>query len=178
MIEKLENKPWWSWVHEDLRELMSQSVLLINIFDERLKKPPTGKTMFHDYAFIVFPAAKAYEGFLKTLFLELNFINSEDYYGKRFRIGKALNPALEPEIRERESVYDKLKNYCRSRELPDKLWQTWKNGRNKLFHWFPNETNAINFNEAKSIVEDIVDSMDFAFEGCKLNSTSEKEKEN
>lgn len=169
MSEKLEKKPWWSWVHEDIRELMIQSELLINIFEDRLKRFPKGKTLFHDYSFVVFPAAKAYEGFLKTLFRDLKFIGDEDFYSKRFRIGKALNPALEPEIRERESVYDKLVYFCRGRELPDALWDTWKEGRNTLFHWFPNETNAVDFAEAKAIVSKIIKSMDSAFEGCRIN---------
>ena len=28
---------------------------------------PAGKQVFHDYSFVVFPAAKAYEGFLKNI---------------------------------------------------------------------------------------------------------------
>lgn len=169
MDKSLEKKPWWSWVHEDIRELINQSTLLIDIFDSRFKKSPKGKTMFHDYAFIVFPAAKAYEGFLKTLFKELGFIKDDDYFGKRFRIGRALNPSLEPAFRDQESVYDKLVNFCHGTELPDTLWETWKVGRNTLFHWFPNETNAISFFEAKEIVNKIIVSMDSAFEGCNIN---------
>jgi len=173
MIGKLEDKAWWSWVHEDIRELLSQSGLLINIFEQRLQRPPAGRTMFHDYAFVVFPAAKAYEGFLKTLFLEMGFIDTDDYFGKRFRIGKALNPALDPDIREKESVYDKLKEYCSGPDLPDNLWETWKHGRNVLFHWFPNEKNAISFKEAKEIVGQIISSIDLAFEGCKMDIDSQ-----
>jgi len=30
---------------------------------------PGGKREFHDYSFVVFSAAKAYEGFLKKMFL-------------------------------------------------------------------------------------------------------------
>ena len=172
MVEKLERKNWWSWVHEDIRELMTQSILLIDIFEARFKKSSKGKTVFHDYSFIVFPAAKAYEGFLKTLFKDLGFIGEDDFYGKRFRIGKALNPSLEAGIRENESVYDKLVNYCHGPKLPDSLWDTWKVGRNTLFHWFPNETNAVDFYTAKKIVDKIVASIDSAFEGCKINQQS------
>lgn len=163
MLGGLKTKSWWSWVHEDIRELLTQSALLADIFKDR-----TEDKNFHDYAFIVFPAAKAYEGFLKTLFLEMGFIDQEEYFGKRFRIGKALNPALEQEYRQKESVYDQLVNYCNGKELPDKLWDTWKNGRNVLFHWFPNEKNAITYESAKEILNQIISSIDLAFEGCKI----------
>jgi hypothetical protein len=90
---KLEDRPWWNYVHRDMRELLTESEILV----ENVAK---WKHKFHDYAFVVFPAAKAYEGFLKMLFLDMGFITQEDFYGKRFRIGRALNPALEPRFRE------------------------------------------------------------------------------
>src|SRR3989344_309003 len=117
MNTQLEKRTWWNYIHTDLKELLKQAVILLEQVERWDEK-------FRDYSFIVFPAAKAYEGFLKTLFLDLEFITEDDYYGKRFRIGKALNPALEPEIREKESVYDKLANFCKGNELPDKLWET------------------------------------------------------
>lgn len=151
-------------MHEDLRELFNQSILLIKIF---ANEEYDGKN-FHDYSFIVFPAAKAYEGFLKTLFKDLGFISENEFYSKRFRIGKALNPSLEKELRSRESVYDKLVEYCGGKELSDKLWDTWTSGRNILFHWFPHEKNAISYTEAKVTVLKILDTMDLAFKECKI----------
>jgi hypothetical protein len=158
----LETRPWWTYIHEDLRELMYEATLLVSRVGEWEEK-------FHDYAFVVFPAAKAYEGFLKTLFHDLGFIRDDDFYGRRFRIGKALNPALEHHLREKESVYDKLVDFCQGKELPNALWNTWKEGRNLLFHWFPNEKNAINIEEAERRVSKILDTMDLAFKECKIN---------
>jgi hypothetical protein len=158
---KLEDRPWWNYVHRDMRELLTESEILV----ENVAK---WKHKFHDYAFVVFPAAKAYEGFLKMLFLDMGFITQEDFYGKRFRIGRALNPALEPRFREHESVYDKLTHFCHGEELPKSLWEMWKKGRNMSFHWFPDERNAITFVEAKNIVHEIFDTMDLAFVGCKM----------
>lgn len=159
---KLEERPWWNYVQHDLRELLTEAELLV----EHVGR---WKHKFHDYAFVVFPAAKAYEGFLKMLFLDLGFISEEDYYGKRFRIGRALNPALEPRFRGNESVYDKLENFCHGRELPDALWEMWKKGRNMSFHWFPDERNAITFAEARALVYGIFDTMDLAFKTCKMD---------
>jgi len=159
--KELENKVWWLSIHEDLRELLLESMLLVRRVEEWDEK-------FHDYAFVVFPAAKAYEGFLKGLFFDLKFISDNDYYGKHFRVGKALNPALDPVIREKEGVYDKVVKYCGGKDVADNLWQTWKSCRNLLFHWFPHEKNAIDFNEAKNRVEDVMNSIDLAYTGCNL----------
>jgi hypothetical protein len=160
----LRKSIWWDYIEEDLKELLLESVLLI----ERTRN---WNEKFHDYAFVVFPAAKAYEGFLKKLLLDVGFISEEDYLGKRFRIGKALNPALEKDIREREGVYDKLVEIYGGKELADKLWDTWKSCRNLLFHWFPNERNAISLEEAEDRIWSIINAMDLAYKGCKMDMT-------
>ena len=156
----LSQKPWWGYIEDDIKELLREAQLLYD-------KASAWEEKFHDYAFIVFPAAKAYEGFLKKLFLDLGFISEDDYYGKRFRIGKALNPSLEANLR-RESVYDKLVNFCGGPSLADKLWETWKYSRNLVFHWFPKEKNAITLLEAKDRLGMVIDSLDAAFKECKI----------
>lgn len=162
----LGSRVWWDYIHKDLQELLKQSLLLIEFIEKRVRDLPNGRQEFHDYAFVVFPAAKGYEGFLKHLFLDLGFITKETFYGKRFRVGKALNPALEKRFRE-ESVYDNLVKFCNGNELADSLWNTWKTCRNVLFHWFPEERNAIDFTEAKERVGNVLDTMDLAFKECK-----------
>ncbi len=158
MEANLHKKAWWDFLEEDLRELLGESHKLVD-------SAGTWTEKYHDYSFVVFPAAKAYEGYLKKLFLERGFITSEDYYGKHFRIGKALNPALDRKVFG-PSVYDKVVEFCGSRELADRLWDTWKDCRNILFHWFPNEQNAISFEEAKTRIEKIVATMDEGYGVC------------
>lgn len=148
-------------MEEDIKGLLLTTQLLINKVGDWEEK-------FHDYAFVVFPAAKAYEGFLKKLFLDLGWITKDDYFGKRFRIGKALNPSLEPGLRQREGVYDKIVDFCQGRELADRLWETWRQARNLTFHWFPREKNAISFEEAKQKVVMVIEAMDAAFGKCKI----------
>lgn len=157
---KLENRVWWNFLEEDIKELLKESVLLLQKVGEWDQK-------FHDYAFVVFPAAKAYEGFLKKIFLERGFITKEEYLGKRFRIGKALNPSIARQFKE-ESVYGKIVNYCGGKKLADQLWETWKMCRNLLFHWFPEEKNAIDINEARERIAKIINSMDLAYKECKI----------
>jgi hypothetical protein len=167
MTEDLKKRIWWDYLDKDLQELIRESTLLIDRVGD-------WKETFHDYAFVVFPAAKAYEGFLKNLFLDLGFISSGDFYGKRFRVGKALNPTLDRRFRKKEGVYDKIVNYCGGKELADTLWDTWRKCRNVLFHWFPNENNSINFSEAKERVKMILTTMNEAFKQCNIDINEKK----
>jgi len=161
MEVNLKGKPWYDYLEEDLRELLAEAFELI-------EKVPDWHDGFHDYSFIVFPAAKAYEGYLKKLFLDLGFIERDDYYGKRFRIGMALNPQLEEKYRAIESVYDRIEEHTKTKDLGDMLWETWKNCRNLVFHWFPDEKRAISFDEAKDRVGLVVAAIDDSYAKLKV----------
>ena len=167
-MEALEEKVWWNYLGTDLQKLLSTSNFLVEVVRSWGADLPGGKKEFHDYSFVVFPAAKAYEGFLKKLFLDLKFITEDDYYGKHFRIGKALNPSLPKEL-ERESIYQKVVKYCGGEKLADRLWETWKESRNLIFHWFPNEKNAITLPEAGERIAMIITAIDEAFVECKTD---------
>jgi len=157
-MESISKKSWWGQLSPDLRELLSQSFFLLDDISKSGRK-------FNDYSFIVFPAAKAYEGFLKFVFWQKGFITKEDYYGTRFRIGKALNPQLEEKYRA-ESVYDRIVVSCGGKELADKLWDTWRLCRNLVFHWFPEETKFLDLSEARERLAMIVGAMDDLYENC------------
>lgn len=158
----IEDRVWWDYLEEDLQELLKESILLATQAEKWPQK-------FHDYSFIVFPSAKAYEGFLKKLLLDLGMITNEDYYGKRFRIGKALNPSLDRRFRRKEGVYSKIVKYCGGKDLAEGLWTTWRECRNRLFHWFPDEKNVVDLQEAKQKVVLIINTMDAAFDECKTD---------
>lgn len=160
MKTNLEKKVWWGYIEEDLRDLFRESFLLSEMSGFE-------KGKFRDYSFVVFPAAKAFEGFLKKLFLDMGFISSEDFWGKRFRIGKALNPNLDTQFHH-EGVYDKIVNHCGGKELADQLWHTWTLSRNSVFHWFPKEKNALSLDEARTRIDMIIEAMDAATAECKI----------
>ena len=143
-----------------VKELIEQSDLLLAMAQKEPER-------FGDYSFIVFPAAKGYEGFLKKMFFDLGFITESDYLGKRWRVGKALNPFLEPEIRH-ESVYDRIAAYCGGSELADFLWETWKSCRNTVFHYFPNEKNIVGLEDAKNKLEMIKKAIAEATKSCMI----------
>ena len=156
----LPSKPWWTYLDEDLQELLLQSFDLLRVSREL--------ESYHDYSFIVFPASKAYEGFLKKIFYDMGFISLEDYEGTRFRIGKALNPSLEQDARGDQWVYGKLEQFCNGKDLPDTLWKTWKECRNLVFHWFPREAKAIARDEARDKLTQIIWAIDSVFRECKI----------
>jgi hypothetical protein len=166
-IEQLEQRIWWSYLGTDLQKLISTSHFLFSVVKSWGADLPGGQKEFHDYSFVVFPAAKAYEGFLKKLFLDQKFITEDDYYGKHFRIGKALNPSLSKALM-REGVYNKIVKYCGGQELADTLWETWKESRNLIFHWFPNEKNTITLTEAGQRIDMIVHAIDQSFKECNI----------
>lgn len=157
----LHSKIWWDYLDDDLKLLFEESV-------ELLRRVRYWEVEFHDYSFIVFPAAKAYEGFLKKFFLDMGFISEKQYSGRHFRIGKALNPELEHNYRKQEGVYHKLAHYCKGEDLPELLWVTWKESRNKLFHWFVDEMNVVSYPEAKKRIEMIVEAIDSVFDSCNI----------
>lgn len=166
-MNELEQKIWWNYIGQDLQKLFITSRFLVKALASWGSDLPGGEAQFDDYAFVVFPAAKAYEGFLKKMFFDLGFISESDYFGKHFRIGKSLNPSLPKNIRHDE-VYGKIVKYCGGHELADNLWETWRVTRNLTFHWFPDQKNAISLSEAKMRVEMIIAALDASFEGCKL----------
>jgi hypothetical protein len=169
-VSELAKKSWWGYLEEDLQRLLTTSYFLLDVVKGWGADLPGGRREFHDYSFVVFPSAKAYEGFLKKMFLDLKFITEEDYYGKHFRIGKSLNPSLPKEIRV-DSVYEKLVDYCGGKKLADELWETWRVCRNLTFHWFPNEKNIITLSEAGERVKMIVSAIDQAFKECRISKT-------
>ena len=81
---------------EPMRDLARQTYELLN--REELKVAG-GEKEQHDYAFVVFSLAKAYEGFLKRVFLDMKMIDRRQYFGEYFRIGRALNPSLPKRLR-------------------------------------------------------------------------------
>ncbi|MBU1117391.1 hypothetical protein KKD37_00320 [Patescibacteria group bacterium] len=100
-----------------------------------------------DYSFLVAPASKAYEGYLKDFFLKTGIIDNYNYESDRFRVGKTLNPSLRYK---RYSIYQKLAALNEEgEELAEKLWNAWKFGRNEIFHYFPNNLKNLSRDEAE-----------------------------
>ncbi len=146
----------WQYLSPDERSLVSDGELLI----EDRKSHPNER--LSDYSYLVFPFAKLYEGFLKQLFLDLQIISDRDYRSDHFRIGKALSPNLARRLGGR-SAYGQIEERF-GKSLADKLWDTWKKGRNLVFHYFPQNYRKLTFEEAEGIITLITSTMEESVE--------------
>lgn len=149
---------------DNLQEFLGPELAALYADGERLLASAGGG--FTDYSFVIFPYAKVYEGFLKKLFLTIGAITEEQYNSDHWRVGKALNPQLEKELRHEESVYDRIVLVSGSNQLPDALWDAWKNGRNRIFHYFPGQHKPVSFEKARTIISQINQAMEMALQSC------------
>jgi hypothetical protein len=116
---------------------------------------------FHDYSFVVFPMAKAFEGFIKKYLYDLEVISEAQYRSVHFRIGKSLNPDLPLKYRVDEWIVEDLNEQCgvvahgmyAGEQLSQALWQEWRQSRNLLFHYFPAHLHFISLEEAGERLE-------------------------
>lgn len=143
---------FWSYLSQGQRDLLEEGLYLMDdiVRDHAYQ--------FKDYSFLVFPFAKSYEGFLKKIFRDKNLISRLDYISDHLRLGKMMSPNLIGKLGP-DSLYIKLEERY-SKDLANKVWNVWKNGRNQIFHYFPHNTKAINFSEARGICMDILRTME------------------
>ncbi len=151
LSEQLRN-----YISEGQKDLLDEGIHLL----EHAEADHSGE--LHDYSFVVFPFAKAYEGFLKQVFLNAGYISRRDYYSQYFRIGKVLSPNLVRRLG-RHSIYKKIcdESGC---DISERMWQTWKKGRNEVFHYFPHNLHSLRLEEARLIIDDIVATMELVVE--------------
>ncbi|RJR27140.1 hypothetical protein C4561_03175 [candidate division WWE3 bacterium] len=162
-MQLVDRKSWlWNYLQPEIKNLISDGEILLTF----VRKGKTGAKIT-DYSFLVFPFAKAYEGFLKKLFLDLGIIAHDEYYGDEIRIGRLLNPRYQKEVR---NVFS---HECRSatgkKPLMEELWAVWKRGRNLVFHYFPHNFRKLSYQEAMDIITEMVDIMHSAVADCELN---------
>lgn len=151
-----KNSPLWLYLSIHLQDLIKDGEQLLT-YSKNMKG-------VSDYSFLVFPFSKAYEGFLKKIFLDLKLINEDNYYSDDLRIGRILNPHY---IKSEESVYEKLSYHEKGGgDISRNLWELWKKGRNRIFHYFPNNYTKLNYDEALKIIKELVKAMNEAVERC------------
>ncbi len=163
-----EGEAWWEYLDEGQKDLVKQAYTLLEKFKVADEK-------FQDYSFVVFPIAKAYEGFLKKWFWEMGLIDRQTYMGDRFRIGKALNPDLPKEHRGDWWMYGLVAEKC-GEEVAQELWQAWKQARNRLFHFFPPQ-QSITLEESHAKLEQLRRAMTEVME-CKKVTRNKRQETN
>ncbi len=154
VIEK--SSKLWEYLPEEIQGLILDGEQLLSLVES------SHISGVSDYSYIVFPFAKAYEGFLKRLFLDLDMIKEDEYYGEDIRIGQVLNPFYRDE---RRSIYKKILEHKKGgRQLSEALWWVWRNGRNQVFHYFPHNYKKLEYKEACDLIEKFASAMSQAAE--------------
>jgi len=156
---------YWQYLSQNQKDLITEGEIIMNDVIRN------HSYRFKDYSFLVFPFAKAYEGFLKQLFKDIKFISRLDYISDHLRLGKLLSPHLINRLGDR-SLYTKISNQV-SPELADEIWECWRVGRNKIFHYFPHNLKAISFEEAERLVNRITKMMLMAYQKLYIKNNEE-----
>jgi hypothetical protein len=153
---------FWFYLSKNQKDLINEGLYLMN---DVIKN---NAYHFKDYSFLVFPFAKAYEGFLKQLFLDVKFISHLDYISDHLRLGKLLSPNLVKKLGER-SLYKKIKEKA-GQDLADKIWNAWKLGRNQVFHYYPHNLKALTFSQAEGIIDNMLSVMEESYGKLRVKS--------
>ena len=165
--------PWFSELEEAQQELIKLSYFLyqreagLGGADKNSALAGRVTAVLYDYSFVVFPIAKAYEGFLKRYLFELNLISERTFEGKRFRIGRAMNPDIRENQQDEFWLYDDLELLC-GKQTAHVLWQTWLQCRNRVVHFFPKEEHKITLSAAHERIEMVIETIDMAYQ-CKVD---------
>jgi hypothetical protein len=144
----------WQYLSSEQRVLAGDGEFLIKDSELHKDEEPT------DYSYLVFPFAKMFEGFLKQLFLDVELISEHDYYSNHFRIGRGLSPNLVQRLG-RRSIYGQIEDKF-GKGMATRIWHTWKEGRNLVFHYFPHNYRALTKVQAVALVNEIIETMDEA----------------
>jgi hypothetical protein len=149
-----EGSRLWQYLSAPQRVLAQDGAFLVADTAVHHDLPPT------DYSYIVFPFAKLYEGFLKQLFRDLGIMTEREYKSDHYRIGRALSPGMVGRLRGRSAYGQVSERY--GKDLATRLWHAWKNGRNMVFHYFPDNYRALTLDEAKLLITVLCDAMNDA----------------
>ncbi|MCA9371725.1 hypothetical protein KC726_02400 [Candidatus Woesebacteria bacterium] len=155
MTRTIQQEPIWQYLSVSQQDLIKEGSFLLEIIQRNKEY------RFKDYSFLVFPFAKAYEGFLKQLFLDMRFITHLQYISDHFRLGKYLSPHLVGKLKEK-SIYQHIEEKA-NKELADELWDTWKEGRNRVFHYFPHNLRRLALEQAEEMIDRILFAMEKSY---------------
>lgn len=149
------NSRLWNYLSQEMRDLVLEGEALLNSC--QLK----GEAQVKDFSYLVFPFGKLYEGFLKKVFLDLKFITEEDYYGNEVRIGKLLSAGQGNKPPHRLSIVTELSSgKILGENLTKAMRGVWKNSRNSVFHFFPNNVYKLDLETAKKRINEVIKCME------------------
>lgn len=153
-LELLETRPIFAYLDPWQQQLVRLAFTL-------WQREKTTSTYFLDYSFVVFPMAKAYEGFLKSYLLHNHLISEATYHSKRFRIGRVFNPDLSRVNQNEEWLFDNVAQLC-GLKIAREMWDTWLQCRNRVFHYFPSRPSNLTLEQAGHYLETMFSVMEKA----------------
>lgn len=162
LLPTIAQEDWFKVLPEQQRQLIVISYQLYQRESESTQ-PLT------DYGFVVFSMAKAYEGFIKQYLYDLQLISRKTFEGKRFRIGRSINPDVHFNQQDEYWLYDDLERMC-GNEVALKIWDTWLECRNQVFHYFPRVVKPISLEAAAVKLQLMADAMASAYQ-CQLDNS-------
>jgi hypothetical protein len=150
----------WSYLPPEIQSLIEDGEYLLSDAEK-------SKGKISDFSYLVFPFSKAYEGFLKKLFLDIELIREDEFYSDDIRIGRILNPHY---INEKENVFERIcrhgKTHVNGVEMAEAMWKVWKRGRNQVFHYFPHNFRRLGYEESLDIINELNRAMELSVKGC------------
>lgn len=163
MGNMFKGETWYEYLEPLMRDLVEEAYYLLD------REEMAGEELV-DYSFAVFPMAKAYEGFIKKYLFDVGLISEKTYMSRHFRIGRSLNPSLPVKYRNGWWLFDDLEKMCKKMDggkhehkgLPRMMWRAWREGRNKIFHYFAGRERLVDLGEARKLVDGFREVMEMA----------------
>lgn len=159
-------RSWFSQLPKDQQELIELTIVLY-------EREQTLNSTLVDYSYIMFPFAKAYEGFLKHYLFDMGLISQKTFEGKRFRIGRALNPDIRDSQRDEFWLFDDVSQLC-GQQLARALWETWLECRNRIFHYFPDRNVHLSLTAVESHLQLLDETISSAYQ-CQVDNQAQRQ---
>lgn len=153
-IKDFTKSNWFALLDENGQRLVHLSIAL---YEREVRM----QTPLESYSFLVFPMAKAYEGFIKLYLKKMGLLNRSDYNDSKFRIGRALNPDISEQHKDEWWLYDDVARSCGEKVSRD-LWDAWIQCRNRVFHYYFNQETEMDFDQATKKLFQMAQAMDSA----------------
>lgn len=141
----ITNQTWFTYLSLDQQVLAETAIKLLKQGEA---------VQMNDYSYVVFPLAKAYEGFLKKYFFELGLISQSVFESRRFRIGRAFNPDLNGNQQDELWIFDDVARMC-GVTLAREMWDAWLECRNQVFHYFPLQNKTLSLAQAEAKLQQL-----------------------
>ena len=140
----------YSFLDDYQRKLLYDTLLIKTIFTTYDSNEIFNR-LINDFSIVVFPSAKAFEGFIKKLLLAINLITQKEIKEDPYKsIGKIING---------EQIQKKILDKKRDRSVLKLLVAQWDFCRNVILHYDLDQPEIINKEEAFKKIEDIYEVM-------------------